>query len=142
MIEKFSDYEGGFLQEEGKFKFTIKDYELKEAKNADNPPVATFNVHCIAGDTTIRHSLSPKARWSYNKLIKACLHLNTPEKIAAFECDYETIGQELVGKEFIGEVEAESYDAEVKVPKDDGTFETRVESKIAYKIKTYSECDE
>lgn len=138
MIEKFSDYEGGFLQEEGEFVFTIKDYELKEAKNSGNP-VATFNVHCVAGDTVIRHSLVPKARWSYNRLIKACLHLNTPEKVDKFECDYETIGNELVGKQFVGIVKAESYDVEVKTPKDDGTFETTTETKTSYKIDSYAE---
>ena len=129
MIEKFSDYEGvGFLNQEGEFEFEITDYELKDSKNGT--PMA-------AGKTTIYHSLNPKARWSYNNLIKACLKLDTKEKIQAFECDYETVGQELVGKTFIGVVECELYEKEIKVPLDDGTFETGTETKESYKIKSY-----
>ena len=85
------------------------------------------------------HTLDPKARWSYNNLIKACLHdqLDTPEKVEAFELDYETIHNELVGKHFIGHVEIESYTKEVKVPLDDGTFDTTEETVDSYKIKSY-----
>lgn len=137
MIEKFSDYEGGFLATEGEFIFTIKDYELKDSKSG-NGQVATFTAHCIEGDTTIRHSLNQKARWSYNKLIKACLKLNTAEKIEAFTLDYETIGQQLVGKQFIATVIKDAYDAEVKTLLDDGTYETHVETKTAYKVDTAS----
>lgn len=137
MKEKFSDYEGGFLQEEGEFLFTIKDYELKESSTGN--PMAVFTAHSVAGDTVLRHSLNPKARWSYNNLIKACLHLNTPEKINAFECDYETIGQDLIGEHFIGVVEAEEYEKEIKTPLDDGTFETSTETRISYKVTQYKE---
>lgn len=138
MIEKFSDYEGGYIEQEGEFVFTIKDYELKEAKTVGNDPVATFTVNCIAGNTIIRHSLSRKARWSYNKLIKAALKLNTPEKIADYELDYEVIGNELVGKQFIAKVIKDAYDAEVKTLLDDGTYETSIETKVSYKIDTSS----
>ena len=138
MIEKFSDYEGaGFLSQEGEFEFEVMDYELKDSKSGT--PMAVFNVKSDAGQSTIYHSLNAKARWSYNNLIKACLKLNTKEKIEAFSCDYETIGNDLVGKKFIGTVEEQTYQKQVKVPLDDGTFEDGVEEKISYKIVSYKE---
>lgn len=136
MIEKFSDFEGvGFLQEEGEFVFEIMDAELKDSK-AGNPMVV-FTAKSDKGQTTLYHSINPKARWSYNNLIKACLKLDTKEKIEAFSCDYELIHNDLVGKKFIGVVEADSYDKEVKKPLDDGTFETTVETKTSYKVTQY-----
>ncbi len=138
MIEKFSDYESvGFLSKEGEFEFEITDYELKDSKN-DNM-MAVFNVKSDEGQSTIYHSLNPKARWSYNNLIKACLKLNTKEKINAFSCDYETIGNELVGKKFRGVVEEQTYEKQVKIPLDDGTFQDGVEEKTSYKIVEYKE---
>lgn len=138
MVEKFSDYESvGFLSKEGEFEFEITDYELKDSKN-DNM-MAVFNVKSDEGQSTIYHSLNPKARWSYNNLIKACLKLNTKEKINSFSCDYETIGNELVGKKFIGVVEEQTYEKQVKIPLDDGTFEDGVEEKVSYKIVSYKE---
>lgn len=136
MIEKFSDYESvGFLNKTGEFEFEIVDYELKDSRA--NEPMAVFTAKSDEGQTTIYHSLSSKARWSYNNLIKACLNLNTKEKIEAFECDYETIGRELVGKKFIGVVEHETYTKSIKIPQDDGTFVDGVEEKDSYKIKSY-----
>ena len=138
MIEKFSDYESvGFLSQEGEFEFEVIDYELKDSKNGT--PMAVFNVKSDAGQSTIYHSLNAKARWSYNNLIKACLKLNTKEKIESFSCDYETVGNDLVGKKFIGTVKEETYQKPVKVPLDDGTFEDGVEEKISYKIIAYKE---
>lgn len=138
MKEKFSDYEGvGFLSQEGKFEFEVVDYELKDSKSGT--PMAVFNVKSEAGQSTIYHSLNSKARWSYNNLIKACLKLDTKEKIEAFECDYETIGNDIVGKKFIGTVKEETYQKQVKVPLDDGTFEDGVEEKISYKIVEYAQ---
>lgn len=138
MVEKFSDYESvGFLSKEGEFEFEITDYELKDSKN-DNM-MAVFNVKSDEGQSTIYHSLNPKARWSYNNLIKACLKLNTKEKINSFSCDYETIGNELVGKKFRGVVEEQTYEKQVKIPLDDGTFEDGVEEKVSYKIVEYKE---
>ena len=138
MVEKFSDYESvGFLSKEGEFEFEVMDYELKDSKN-DNL-MAVFNVKSDEGQSTIYHSLNPKARWSYNNLIKACLKLNTKEKINSFSCDYETIGNELVGKKFRGVVEEQTYEKQVKIPLDDGTFEDGVEEKISYKIVEYKE---
>ena len=138
MVEKFSDYESvGFLSKEGEFEFEVMDYELKDSRN-DNL-MAVFNVKSDEGQSTIYHSLNPKARWSYNNLIKACLKLNTKEKINSFSCDYETIGNELVGKKFIGTVKEETYQKQVKVPLDDGTFEDGVEEKVSYKIVEYKE---
>lgn len=139
MIEKFSDYEGvGYIDKEGNFEFEVMSYELKDSKNGN--PMVVFEVKADEGKSTIYHSLSPKARWSYNNLIKACLRLDTKEKIAAFECDYELIGKELVGKKFIGAVACESYDKEVKVPQDDGTFANEVITKESYKIVDYFMC--
>lgn len=136
MIEKFSDYEGaGFLSEEGEFVFEIMNAELKDSK-AGNLMVV-LEAKSDAGTTTLYHSLNQKARWSYNNLIKACLNLDTKEKIEAFECDYETIHQKLIGTKFIGVVECESYQKEIKIPLDDGTFETGTETKESYKVKTY-----
>ena len=138
MIEKFSDYESaGFLSKEGEFEFEVIDYELKDSKNGT--PMAVFNVKSDEGQSTIYHSLNAKARWSYNNLIKACLKLNTKEKINAFSCDYETIGHDLVGKKFIGTVKEETYQKQIKIPLEDGTFEDGVEEKISYKIVSYKE---
>lgn len=135
MIEKFSDYETGYLATAGEFNFEVTDYELTDGKEY---PVAKFGVKCSAGSTTVWHSLSPKARWSYNKLIKACLNLDTPEKIEAFECDYETIGNELIGKKFHGTVECQTYDKVIKVQQDDGTFVEDVETRETFKIVDYT----
>lgn len=136
MKEKFSDFEGTqYLSEEGTFVFTVDSYELKES--ASGNAMAVFNVSSDAGSTTIRHTLLPKARWSYNGLIKACLHLDTKEKINAFECDYETIGNDLVGKTFKGTVEKDYYTKQIKIPLDDGTFQDGEEEKVSYKIVSY-----
>lgn len=139
MIEKMSEYEGTqFLAKEGKFVFTITSYEL--TTSSAGTPTAKFEVKCSDGVATIYHSLNPKARWSYNSLIKACLHLNTPEKIAKFELDYETVGNDLIDKTFIGVVECETYDKEVSTPNEDGTFSRTIEKRDSYKIKSYEEC--
>lgn len=138
MIEKFSDYESaGFLNQTGEFVFEIVSAELKDSK-AGNPMVV-LEAKSDAGSTTLYHSLNPKARWSYNNLIKACLKLNTKDKIQAFECDYEIIHNRLIGTQFVGVVECETYQKEIKIPLDDGTFETGTETKESYKIKTYKE---
>lgn len=138
MIEKFSDYESaGFLNQTGEFVFEIVSAELKDSK-AGNPMVV-LEAKSDAGSTTLYHSLNPKARWSYNNLIKACLKLNTKDKIQAFECDYEIIHNKLIGTQFVGVVECETYQKEIKIPLDDGTFETGTETKESYKIKTYKE---
>ena len=136
MIEKFSDYESvGFLSEAGEFVFEVKSYELKDSKAGE--PMAVFEVESDHGKSTLYHTLSTKARWSYNNLIKVCLKLDTKEKIEAFECDYQTIGRELVGKKFLGIVEHETYTKQIKIPQDDGTFVDGVEEKDSYKIKSY-----
>ena len=137
MVEKFSDYEGGgFLNQEGTFVFEIMNYELKDGPKGK---MAVFEAKSDAGTTTLYHSLNAKARYFYNNLIKACLKINTPDKVAAFECDYEVIGNQLIGKKFSGEVECETYNKEVKRPNEDGTFTNDVEIKESFKIKKYSE---
>lgn len=137
MVEKFSDYESvGFINQEGEFVFEVMSAELKESK-AGNPMVV-LEVKSDEGTSTLYHSLNPKARWSYNNLIKACLRLDTREKINSFECDYETVHNMLVGKKFLGTVTCEQYTKTVKVPTADGTFEDMEETKDSYKITAYS----
>jgi hypothetical protein len=136
MIEKFSDFESvGYLNKEGEFVFEVMEAELKDSSAGNT--MAVFTVKSDEGQTTLYHTLSPKARWSYNNLIKACLNLDTREKINSFECDYELIHNQLIGKKFIGVVKAETYTKEVKKPLDDGTFEEAIEEKTSYKIKEY-----
>lgn len=138
MVEKFSDFEGTqYIDKEGEFVFEITEAELKDS-NAGNPMVV-LTCKADEGMSTIYHTLTPKARWSYNNLIKACLHLNTKEKINSFECDYETIHNQLIGKKFIGTVECQIYEKAVKVPQDDGTFIDGVEKKESFKIVAYAE---
>ena len=132
MVEKFSDYEGTqYLNEEGTFEFEITDAELKESKKGE--AMVVFTCKCEAGQTTIYKSLSPKARWSYNNFISAVLNLSKEDK-ASLELDYMTFHNNLVGKKFIGDVEEEVYEKEVKVPMEDGTFRTHVEDATSYKI--------
>lgn len=139
MKEKFSDFESqGWISKEGKFVFEVKDYELKQSASGND--MAVLTVEAPEGQTIIRHSLAPNARWSYNNLIAACLHLDTPEKKAAFELDYATIGHDLKGKKFIGEVKKELYQKEVPVMNDDGTVTRGIEVKESYKIVNYEMC--
>ena len=136
MIEKFSDFESvEYLNAEGTFEFEVKSYELKDSSNGN--PMAVFEVQADEGKTTIYHSLSPKARWSYNNLIKACLRLITRDQINNFSCDYETVGNDLIGKKFLGVVECETYEKPIKRTRDDGTFYDDVEVKETYRIKKY-----
>lgn len=137
--EKLIDYEGTqYLNEEGKFEFTIESYELMPGSSGS--PVAKFELKCAKGVTTVYHSLMPKARWSYNSLIKCALHINTPEKLAAFELDYETIGNDIIGKKVIGVVEKDTYLKDVSIPNDDGTFTRDTIPKESFKVKSYEEC--
>lgn len=136
MIEKFSDFESvGFLSKEGEFVFEVVSAEVKPAKSGED--MVVFEVKSDEGKSTLYHSLNPKARWSYNNLIKACLKLDTPDKIKKFECDYYLIHNDLIGKTFIGVVESDTYTKTVKKPLDDGTFEDVEETKETFKIKSY-----
>ena len=135
MVEKFNDFEGmEFLSEAGEFVFEITNAELKDSKAG--MPMAVLEAKSDHGTTTLRHSLIEKARWSYNKLIAACLQL-TPEQKKTFELDYQTIGQQLIGKKFIGVVEEDVYEKPIKKMLDDGTFEDDVEVKTTYKVTEY-----
>ena len=78
-------------------------------------------------------SLSDKARWRYNQLIAAALKL-TKEQRRTYELDYETIGQELVGKEFYGVVEYKEVPRTVRVPDEDGIIVEKTEVKSFYEI--------
>lgn len=136
MVEKFSDYEGaGYLSQEGEFVFEVVSAELKDS--AKGNPMVVLECKSEAGTTSVYHSLNQKARWSYNNLIKCCLNLDTKEKINAFECDYQLIHNQLIGKKFVGLVERDYYTKDIKVPQDDGTFVDSVEEKETYKIKEY-----
>jgi hypothetical protein len=135
MVEKFSDYEGTqYLKEEGEFVFEIMNAELQDSKAGT--PMVVLELKCDKGVTTVRHSLNPKARWSYNNLIRAALKLND-ETAKTFELDYETVHQQLIGKKIVGNVETDTYTKEVKKPNDDGTFTTTNEEKISYKVTSY-----
>lgn len=138
MVEKFSDFEGaGFLSEAGEFVFEITNAELKDSKAGT--PMAVLEAKSDKGQTTLYHSLVEKARWSYNRLIAACLQL-TDEQKKTFELDYSTIGRQLIGKKFIGVVEEDTYEKPVKKMLDDGSFTDDVEVKTSYKVKEYKPC--
>lgn len=135
MIEKFSDYEGTqYLSKEGQFVFEITNAELADSKAGT--PMVVLELKSDEGVTTVRHSLNPKARWSYNNLIRAALNL-TNEQAKTFELDYETVHQQLIGKKILGDVAEDKYVKEVKKPNDDGTFTTTNEEKVSYKITSY-----
>lgn len=135
MIEKFADFEQiQYLDKEGVFTFTIKNAELTTTKKGD--PMWKFDCESDAGKTTLYHAILPTTKWSFNKLIAACLNL-TPEQKKTFELDYETIGRQLIGKSFDGKVESERYDKEIKIQNDDGTFSTATEARTSYKIVKY-----
>ena len=135
MVEKFSDFEGTtYLSEEGEFEFEILNAELKDSKAGT--PMVVLEAKSDKGSTTLYHSLNEKARWSYNRLIAACLKL-TDEQKKTFELDYQTIGQQLIGKKFIGVVEEDTYEKPIKRMLDDGTFEDDVEVKSTYKVVEY-----
>lgn len=136
MKEKFADYEGGqFLEQEGEFLFKVDEAELTESKAGD--PMWKFSMKSDAGTGMVYHSLAKNARWSLNKLIAACLNL-TPEQKATLELDYETIGQDLIGHQFIATVKRDTYIKESKRPTADGRFEDVTEEKVSYKIDTSS----
>ena len=139
MIEKFSDFESAkYLDKEGVFTFTVKDAEVKDSSKGN--AMVVFTVEAPEGQSTLYFVLTDKAKKKKNLNIKDCLieKLNTSEKIAAFTLDYELIHKELIGKKFVGKVEEECYEKEIKVPNADGTFDTRVEDKISYKITEFS----
>lgn len=135
MVEKFSDYEDGFIEEAGIFTFEVLDAEIKDS--AKGSMMAVFSVKCPVGKTTIYHVIEPKSRWSYNKFIAACLNLSAEEK-QTFELDYGTIHLKLVGKKFVGVVEEQSYVKEDKRLLEDGTYDTVEETRVSYKIISYS----
>lgn len=140
MIEKFSDYEGqGFLNKEGIFEFEVMEAEVKDSSKGT--PMVVLTVKSSEGQSTLYHSLDPKARWSYNNLIKCCLNLNTKDKIMTFELDYQTIHNQLIGKKFLGEVERQTYTKQIKKMNDDGTFSDAEETKESYKIVSYDFVD-
>ena len=136
MIEKFADFEkSAYLDKTGVFTFTITDAELTNTKKGD--PMWKFTCDSEAGQTTLYHAILPTTKWSFNKLIAACLNLTEDQK-KTFELDYETIGRKLINTKFDGEVDEESYEKEIKSPRDDGTFDTRVETRKSYKVVKYA----
>lgn len=134
MVEKFSDYESkSYLQQEGKFTFTVDNAELTVSRAGNE--MVVFDVSCDEGNMKLYMSLDVKARWKYNHFIAACLKL-TKEARRNFELDYETIHNQLIGKKFEGIVESRQYDKEEKVNVD-GLFETRVVTKTTYGINEF-----
>lgn len=137
MIEKFTDYEKSqWIEEEGTFRFDVTDAELKESSTGN--PMVVFTVSSDKGQSVLYFSLTPAARWKYNSFIKACMKLDTREKIDSFRLDYETVHNDLIGKTFIGEVEKDFYTKVVKQPDENGLFVESVEEKVSYKIKKFS----
>ena len=137
MIESMKDFEGKqFLNSTGKYVFEIKTYNLDKSSDGESL-IAVFEAESDAGTTTIRHSLKPNARWSYNNLIKAVKKL-TAEEVKKYRLDYETIGQELIGGKFVGDVVCETYDKEISIPNEDGTFTRTIEKRESYKIRSYA----
>lgn len=139
MVEKFSDYETGFINQEGDFVFEVKEAELTDSKSGN--PMVKFLVKADEGQSTLYFSLSDKARWKYNKFIQACLKL-TPEERRTFELDYFLIHNQLIGKKFIGGVECGTYEKVTKKQTDDGLFEDVKEIKESYSIETFSEVED
>lgn len=138
MKEKFSDFDGGnYLDQEGYFIFEIKSAELKDS--AKGNPMWVFDVQSPEGSSTLYHVIDVKSRWSFNNLIAACMQF-TPEERSEYMCDYQTIGQELVGMKFKGNVVLEPYSTTTKVPDPEkpGLYIDKVVVKDSYKIKSYS----
>ena len=75
--------------------------------------------------------------YNYFSDVDGITKLNTPEKVANFTLDYDTIGRELIGKKFTGTVDEDSYTKEIKVPNADGTFSTQEEIKVSYKVTAF-----
>ena len=79
MIEKFADFEkSAYLDKTGVFTFTITDAELTNTKKGD--PMWKFTCDSEAGQTTLYHAILPTTKWSFNKLIAACLNLTDEQK--------------------------------------------------------------
>lgn len=133
MKEKFSNFDGeDFLKSEGEFQFTIKE-AIKQSNSAGDGEIVKFVCVAPEGKTDLYKSLKPEARWSYNQLIRAALQISK-EDWKDFEGDYDTIHTQLIGKTFNATVVASSYTKTRKVERPDGTFETKEEEKVSYKI--------
>ena len=87
-------------------------------------------VKAPEGMSTLYFSLQPKARWKYNKFIKACM-------VPPTELDYETFHNQLVGCHFIGNVVHDYFTTTEKVPTPDGRFVEREVEKDSYKIESF-----
>lgn len=136
MIEKFTDYEKQqWLDEEGTFEFEVSDAELKESSTGN--PMVVFTVSSDKGQSILYFSLSTAARWKYNSFIKACMKLDTREKIDNYRLDYETVHNDLIGKHFLGEVEKDFYTKVTKQPDENGLFIESAEERVSYKIKKF-----
>lgn len=138
MIETFEDAFGGeYLNEAGTFQFTIDEATLKESKNGD--PMIEVTLKCDKGQTKDYFVLTDKAKWKYKQFIALAFGYTSKEALIAdgFSKDLETVHNELIGKTVWGEVEEETYTKEVKVPRDDDTFETKLEERVSYKVKRY-----
>lgn len=134
MVEKFSDYEGTqYINQEGIFNFEVTDAELMQSKSGN--PMVKVNVKAAEGMSTIYFPLQPKARWKYNKFIKACM-------VPPTELDYETFHNQLIGCHFMGEVVRDYYVSTTKVPTPDGRFVEQEVEKESYKIEDFYRAEE
>lgn len=137
MVEKFSEYESKqYLGEEGEFLFTVKNAEIKQSSKGND--MVVFEVEAYEGTSTLYMPLVPNARWKYNNFIKACMKLDTKEKIDAFECDYFEIHNKLIGKTFRGVVKRDTYERVVKMMDPETGLCTDVpEERVSYKIEDF-----
>lgn len=137
-IETFEDAFGGeFLNEEGTFQFEIVEANLTESRNGD--PMIEVLMKCDKGQTKDYFVLSDRAKWKYKKFVALAFGYTSKEALIAdgFSKDLDTVHNELIGKKVWGVVKKDTYEKEVKVAKDDDTFETVMEERTNYKIKDY-----
>ena len=134
MVEKFSDYEGGqYLDHEGQFTFEVTEAELMQSSKGN--PMVKVSVKAPEGMSTLYFSLQPKARWKYNKFIKACM-------VPPEELDYETFHNQLIGCHFVGDVVRDYYTSTSKVMTPDGRFVDQEVEKETYKIEDFWKVEE
>lgn len=139
MVEKFRDYEGmQYINQEGDFTFEVTDAELGVSSTGNQ--MVKFTVKAPEGTSTLYFSLSPKARWKYNRFIKACLNLST-ERANELELDYETFHNNLIGYKFVGSVVHDYYTQVKKVLAPDGRFVEEEVERDNYKIETFAPVD-
>lgn len=136
MMVNFADFkENARIEKDGKYKFTIDKAEL--TCNSKGNPQVIFQLVSDEGTIRLYIQLQQNLLWKYNKLIGAALNLKKGQK---FEYDPETIHNQLIGKQFIGEVKSREYEKENKIEQD-GLFITQTVTKIAYDVAEFYPVD-